>query len=307
MAVVTSDLLAAVLTNFQTLFGNSFDAATSLQQWSRFTMVVPSSSKTESYEWLGTVPIMEDVTHQDLKLEGLLEFNQEISNLTFKAGIEVERNVLEDDRLGLVLPRVNQLGMEAARHPGQLIFNLFESNGNAYDGTSFFANTRTVGDSANIDNLGTATGTTVAAIQTDINTARLTMRQFQDDHGRVMNLLPDTIVIPPDLEQIMYQALNVNQAGNLDRQVIPNSADGIGGQGYTVIVNPFLTSATAWYMLHTQSGVGPFIFQDRTKPALEGVTDVNSESGVIRDRFFYSVRARYNVGYAEPRHAFKLA
>ena len=49
MAAVTSDLLAGVLTNFQTLFGNSFDAATNLQPWKDIAMTVNSKDKTESY------------------------------------------------------------------------------------------------------------------------------------------------------------------------------------------------------------------------------------------------------------------
>lgn len=306
MAVVTSDLLAGVLTNFQTLFGNSFDAADQQQPWKDISMTVNSNNQIESYNWLGTVPVMEDVTHQDLRVEGLFAFNFNITNLLYKAGIEVERQVLEDDRLSQITPRVNQLGREAARHPGQLIFNLFLDNGNAYDGVAFFADTRVIGRSANIDNSIAGTGTTIAQIQTDLATARETMRLFQDDQGRPMNLTPTVIVCHPNLEQTFYQALNINQGAGLRDIVIPAGNDTFKNSGYMVITNPYLTDINDWYVLHIAGEVKPFIYQTRVAPALEGITSPNSESGVIRDRFVYSVRARYAVGYGEPRHAIRI-
>lgn len=305
MAVVTSDFLAGVLTNFRALFATGFEAAANLQDWTKIVMKVNSQTKTESYTWFGTVPIMEDVTHQDLKVSGLVEFDFSINNLLYKAGLEVERSALEDDRLNLVIPRLNQLSMEAARHPGELVFNLVIDNNNAYDGVAFFADTRVIGDSANIDNIRAGTGTTIAQIQTDLGTMRGIMRLFQDDRGRPMNLIPDTIMCPAELEQAFWQALNTDQSFSKNDRVMPTP----GGQrsfqasGYTVVVNPYLTDVNDWYLLHTLGGEGPFIFQSRVAPVLEGITSPETESGVIRDKFIYSVRGRYAVGYGEPRHA----
>lgn len=307
MSVVTSDYLAGVLTNFRLLFERNFDAAIHAQPWTGISMMLPSNVQTETYSWFGTVPKMEDVTHQDLKVEGLEPFDFSITNLLWKAGIEVERTAMEDDRLGQFTPRVQQLGVEAARHPGELIFNLFESNGNAYDSVAFFSNTRTIGASANIDNILSGTGaTTVALIQADLASARAQMRKFQDDRGRPMNLTGNVIVVPPELEQIFYQALNANQ-GNIANPVVPGSAFGgsFNQASYSVVVNPFLTDANDWYLLHVDGATRPFIYQERLSPSLEGITSPNSESGVIHDKFVYSVRYRGQVGYGEPRHAVK--
>ncbi len=283
-----------------------FDAARNLQNWGPLALVEPSSGKTETYEWFGTVPKMEDVTHQDLRVEGLPEYNYSISNLLWKVGIEVERTALEDDRLGIITPRIGQLAEEAARHPGELVFQLMIDNGNAYDGTAFFADTRVIGDSANIDNLATGSGTSVTQIQTDLAAVRTTMRKFQDEHGRVMNLVPNLIVVPPDLEQLMYQALNREQGPTQQNPVMPQNQEGKDMSGYSVLVNPFTTDVDDWYVFHTAPGRAPFVYQTRLAPALEGITSPNTESGVIRDRFVYSARARYNAGYAEPRHGIKI-
>ncbi len=76
--------------------------------------------------------------------------------------------------------------------------------------------------------------------------------------------------------------------------------------GYTVLTNPYLTTTDDWYVFHVAGEIKPFVYQERTAPSLEGITSPNTESGIIRDKFLYSVRARYNVGLGEPRHAVKL-
>lgn len=308
MPIVNSDFLSGLLTNFRTVFASDFQVAMAWQSWKDISIRVPSNTDTESYNWFGTVPQMEDVTHGDgPTLQGLPSYNFTIQNNLYKAALEVQRTAIEDDKMGMIQPRLRQLGPEAARHPGQLIFNLFESNGNAYDSTAFFANTRAIGSSANIDNIATGTGTTVAQVQTDIGTVRATMARYQDDQGRPMNLRVNAFVIPPELEQVFWQALNFNEGAGLVNTMPPATQDGKWNlAGYTVMTNPYLTDTNDWYALALNGEFRPFVFQDRVSPALEGITDPNTESGALRDRFIYTVRARYNVGYGDPRYAVKV-
>lgn len=311
MAVVSSDLLAGLLTNFQALFQEDFDAARNNAPWRAVATEVTSKAKTESYNWLGTAPQMLDVTHQDVQVEGLFSYNFSIDNLEYVAAIEVERNEIEDDRLHLVAPRIRQLAEEAARHPGQLLMQLPVVNGNAFDGVAWIADTRKVGRSANIDNnvASAGSGTTLAGFQADLATARATMRKFQDDQGRPTNNVGNAIMVPPELEQLAYQALNVTFPAVSPNvaAAIPAGANGVlNVAGYQIIVNPFLTDANDWYLLHIGGTVRPFIFQNRIAPSLEGPTTPTSSDGSLRRKFIYTVRARYAVGYGDPRHAIRI-
>src|SRR3990172_3369048 len=100
MAVVTTDILAAALTNFRATFQSSFDAARNLAPWRDVALEIQSQSLIESHNWLGTVPQMVDVTKGDAQAEGLFSFNYSIQNNVYKAVIEVQRSVFEDERLG---------------------------------------------------------------------------------------------------------------------------------------------------------------------------------------------------------------
>ncbi len=308
MGVVSSDFLAGVLTNFRVLFAREFSAAQALQGWQQLATRMDSKGEINEYTWFGTVPQMQDVTSDQVSLRGLEQYDFSIRNREYQAAIEVSRMAMERDRLNLVTPRIQQLAGEAARHPGELIFSLFETPGNAYDDTAFFSTTRTIGESDNIDNLHTGTGISISNIQTDLVVARAAMRMFQDDRGRPLNAVGNVIVAPPRLEQQMWRALNVQGAGAQDRQTLPATADGIfSAAGYTVIVNPYLTDEADWYLLHVGGPtMRPFIWQVEKMPVLESDTNPNSRENILKRKFVYSVYGRYAVGVTDPRLAIKI-
>lgn len=304
--IVSRDYLQGALTNFRATFENDFAAAENGQDWARVTMMLDAKGRFMTHQWLGSVPSMQDVSKGDLELEAPDAYNYTRENLTFKAGFEVERSTFEDDELGTIRPKISQLGEEAARHPGQLIFELFRdgASGLAFDNVAFFANTRVLGDSANIDNLAAGSGITVANILADLSTNRGTMRRFQDDKGRPMNLVGNAVMVPPELEGVMYQALQSEQSAN-PAPAIP-AEQAITSRGYPIVVNPYLTDLTDWYLIHFSPFRGPAFKQNRLNPTLEGITNPETDSGVIRDKFVYTARARYNVGYGDPRTAIRI-
>lgn len=310
MAVVTSDFLASVLTGFRSGFSTDFAAATNLQPWRDIAMKIDSNGDTETHAWLGTPPKMVDVSKQEAQIEGLHPFSYTLTNREFEAVIEVKRSTLQDDKLNTIRPRIAQLGLEAARHPGELIFQSMISGGLAFDGVAFFADTRVIGKSGNIDNqiAGGSDPTAVANFQLQLAAARAQMRLFQDDQGRPMNLVGNTIIVPPGLEQVAYQAIAGSlSAGGVIAPVIPATATGaVEVGGYLIMVNPYLTDVNDWYLLHRNGAFRPFVYQEREAPQLWGSTDPNTEAGIIKRRFLYAVYGRYEVGYGDPRYAVKI-
>jgi len=315
MAFVTTDLLTDLLTTNQALFRTDFAAADAEQGWQNLASQMNSNGRFERYNWLGQVPTMQDVTNGEVEFGVIRPYNFTIENLLYKGGFEIERMGLEDDtELSMLPARISDLAKEAAAFPGRQIFQLFEDTTRlAYDGASFFSAHAAEGDSGVIDNditsnVGTATavGVTVAELQQAIQDVRAAMRGFKDDHGRLINHTPDTWVVAPALEQKFYQALNANAQMGALGSVIPVSASGMVSVGtYNMIVNPHLTSDVTFYGLNTRGTVRPFIYQTRMAPALESITDPNTDAGIVRERFPYTARSRHNVGFGSFRDAVK--
>lgn len=312
MAVVTGDFLAGLLTQYRALFEREFRAAMEGQWWPNVSMRFETPGQaTGAYNWLGTVPKLQDVTGRTVAISGLNSFNFSLQNAEFQAAIEVERMAIERDQLGLITPRVSQLGLEAARYPAEQICNLVLNNSNAYDGAAYFGDTRVIGASANIDNLRAGTGTTIAQIQADIGTMNGVMQLFQDDQGRPEGRKINTFMVPTALEVVFWQALNRTAGDNVVSPIPPQNINaGItawAASGYTVIVNPFLTDANDWYGFFIGGPAErPFLYQVEMPYVIESDTNPNSRENIINRKFLYSCYGRWQVALTDPRFGIKV-
>ena len=295
--VVTSDFLNAVFTGFKALFTTGF--ASIRPQWTRVAMEAPSTTDGETYNWLGAVPAMKEWV--DTKIAaGLSAFNYTIRNKDWESTIEVDRNTLEDDKLGMVNPRIMELSQEAARHPDELISSLITSNGLAYDGQNFFDTDHSEGASGVQANTGAGTGVTLAQVTADFRVARAAMINIKDDRGKPMikNLGQDAmgapngmwlVMCPPDMMGVFEELMNAS--------FISNTENVLKG-AFSLWVNPYLTDGNDWYLFYVGSTVRPLILQMRKRPQFVSLQDPNSsESVFFRKKFYFGVEARYNAGY----------
>ena len=260
---------------------------------------VPSNQEYELYEWLGSAPVISEWLGGK-KIKTPKDYNYTIRNKDFEGTLAVDRNAIEDDRVGIIKPRIQDLALRAKNFPSRLVSDLI-INGDtnkAYDGNAFFANRGTN------DNLLAGTGTTESAILTDLATARKTMLQFVDDEGEVLEIEGDTVVCPVDLEPTFMKIVKSST-------YITASASGVAnvwaGIIKNVIVDPRLTDSNDWYLLATGYPLRPFIYQNRKPAKLVALTDEEASEMVFMYRkLLYSVELRGNAGYGFYQMAVKM-
>ena len=105
----------------------------------KIVMTVPSASRDETYGWLGQFPSMREwVGPRHVK--NLVANGFVIANRKFESTLEISRDDIADDKLGLFKPMFAEMGQTARRHPEELIFGLLASGfaTNGYDGQFFF-------------------------------------------------------------------------------------------------------------------------------------------------------------------------
>lgn len=56
-------------------------------------------------------------------------------------------------------------------------------------------------------------------------------------------------------------------------------------------------SKTPWYLLDVSRTLKPLIFQERTSPELQTITDARNDTVFMKDQYLYGVRYRCNVGF----------
>lgn len=307
MAAVTADFLAGTYTAFRALWQDAFLAADGEAMYPMLAMEVESTTLTESYSWLGTVPQMRQWVDAR-QHQGMNAFNYSLTNEHYEVTTDVDRDTFEDDRLGQIAPRISQLGQEAPRFmdfTAVLALNAGATAGNnSYDGVTFYNASHITGVNAAQTNLYAATGVGLAALQVDFGGAKAQMMRVKDDQGRVMNIKADTVLAPPEIEQTFSQLLN---AAFVPLAGIGSGANTFSGQA-NLKISGYLTSTTAWHLLATKAAAAkPLILQLRKAPEFTGVDRPDAHMVYEFRKLSYGVDSRFKVGYGWWETAIKVA
>ncbi|AOJ13156.1 MULTISPECIES: Mu-like prophage major head subunit gpT family protein [Burkholderia] len=287
--LINAETLQAIFWTLKTTYNNAFDAAPSV--WERVAMKVPSSSRENIYAWLDRFPRMRKwIGEKDVK--ALAAHGYTVVNDDWEATVEVDRNDIEDDNLGIYAPQAQSAGFSAKQLPDEIVVDLL-NNGftNAcYDGQAFFSQAHIVRGQAvaNLSHLPLTIAGQAAAMKT-YGVMRTAMRKITDEDGRPLNVVPDVLMVPPALEDIA-NALMKNERLN---DGMPNPYRGTA----EVVCDARLTSDTAWYLLDTTKPVRPLVYQERKAPVFVQQTDPEADDVFMRKKFKFGAEARAAGGY----------
>lgn len=142
---ITPANMGHILTGFQTVFNDGFDAAPS--HYEAVSMTVQSTGRSETYGWLAKLPVIREWVGERL-LQDLGGAKYELENLDFESTVTVPRNDVLDDRFGVFAPAVKEMGFTSRQHPDKLLFGLLKRgfDRRCYDGQYFFDTDHPVGD-----------------------------------------------------------------------------------------------------------------------------------------------------------------
>jgi phage major head subunit gpT-like protein len=155
--IVNADALARLYTALSAVFNAAFQETKTWHEGP--AMVVPATARIMDYKFLLDFPQMVEWVG-DRVIRSLSAKNWQVTTKDYEATIEVDRNDIEDDQLGLYNPMVAALAQEARKHPDQLVADLL-ANGFAtacYDGQYFFDSDHPVG-TGTASNTGGGAGT----------------------------------------------------------------------------------------------------------------------------------------------------
>jgi len=288
--LVNKTNLTAVFLSLKTTFNNAFDLAPS--QWAQTAMLVPSGSGQNDYTWLSMFPKMRKWMG-DKVIKALEAFKYTVVNNDWEATVEVDRNDIEDDNLGIYAPQAQMAGFSARQLPDEIVSDLKNNafTNTCYDGQYFYDSDHTVAG-ASVSNLGTAalSAATAALAAASYGAARTAIMSVKDDEGRPLGLLPDTLEVPPALEITGKRLVEMERLADDS----PNPYKGTA----KLVVNPRLTSTTAWFLHCTSMPVKPFVYQERKAPNFVEQTDAQTDNVFMRKKFRFGAEARAAGGYA---------
>ncbi|WP_147695943.1 Mu-like prophage major head subunit gpT family protein [Vogesella mureinivorans] len=287
--IVNASTLKAIFVNLKTTFNNAFDAAPN--QWQDVAMVVPSTARSNDYKWLSGFPRMQKWIG-DKAVKALSASGYSITNDDWEATVEVDRNDIEDDNLGIYAPQAQMAGFSAKQLPDEIVFDLVNKafSTPCYDGQYFFDTDHPV-NGQSVSNKGSKklSAASLAAAKASYGAGRTTMKKFKDDEGRPLNITPNILLVPPALEDEANALMTVDRLEDGKANPYKNTAK--------VVVAPWLTSDDAWFLLDTTKPVKPFIYQERKKPVFVEQTDPQADNVFSRKKYQFGAEARAAGGY----------
>jgi phage major head subunit gpT-like protein len=155
--IINQAALSGIYKTFSTIFNQALEIAKS--QVDLVAMRVPSTGRSVDYKWLGTFPNMREWLG-DRVIKDLSGFHYELLNKSYESTIEVDRDDIEDDQIGVYTPMIQGLAQAARIHPDILAFALLAAgfSTKCFDGQYFFDTDHEVAG-ASVSNTGGGSGT----------------------------------------------------------------------------------------------------------------------------------------------------
>lgn len=280
--IVNQQALQGITTGFKTIFNKVFNETKTL--WDKVATKVPSETGEESYKWLGKIPRMREWIG-DREIQNLTGSDYTIKNKDFELTIGVDRNDIEDDKIGVYNPVVQDIAQSTATFPDSLVFKLLAEGfvNKCYDGQPFFSDAHKIGKKT-ISNKSTKQLSIESYAE-----ARRNMMSIKDENGESLKIIPDTLVVPPALEDTARKILFAEQ--------IDGTTNIYKDTASLLVVPELAGNDTAWYLLCTSKPLKPLIFQERKAPKFDALIDDKDENVFMRKQYLYGVHSRANAGY----------
>ena len=204
---------------------------------------------------IGTVPAFDGHISYDSIGEG---YKKSVQETEYALGLKVTRRLLRNDLYGVVQDRTSLLA-QAFKH-------LREVRG-AFPFVNAFNTSFTVGDTlqlcssahtSNNSGANQSNTTTNAFSAANVQTARIAMKKIKTNRDNPMLNIPDTILIPMDLEDKAYEI--IKSMGKVDTSV--NNRNYHEGRYKLIVWDNYISSTTNWFLLNSDIMKQQLVFRE---------------------------------------------
>jgi phage major head subunit gpT-like protein len=316
---ITPSNLKLLFQQFERQFQAMFGATDVI--WPAYASEFPSKTKQSVYGWLAQFGGMRkwEGSRQAVDAVGR---SYTLTNIPFERTVELDRDDIFFDQYGFFGAVVENLAMAAKTLQDQETADAITHGTSrvCWDGQYFFDTDHPVNpDDASLSTYSNNLTGSSYNFATDpkgaFAKAKAAMKKFVDDGGKPLNVVPDTILCGPDLEDA---ALTVAEASTIVKTIQNVAAsENVAAAGVTnvyagkvnVVVSPWLGLADtgAAYVICAKKPVKPILWQNAKSPQL--IARINPEDPKVFDckKFTYGVDALGAAGYGLPWTAVRCA
>jgi hypothetical protein len=253
-----------------------FELASVTDQIPLWFSMETSDSFEERRSTIGELPIW-DAFKGNLEYARFFEqYNAVATHIVFTQGLRWTREMMDDDLTGIMRGDRYRKMVRAATITRQIhaarLWNFAASNDSYFYSRSEGVPLASASHTTRADGVSTATGfnnITVAELApTSYRALRQQMRRFANDRGYITNIIPDTLVVPIELEQ---RAMEIQDSPG-DADTARRSSNPEGGTA-GIQVPLYWTSTQNWALVNTPMMHENVIWFDHTKPDFKSIID----------------------------------
>lgn len=255
---------------------------------------VEASTKAQEFVLgIGALGTMDDWEQTDRRVsyENIDKgFKSTFTHKKYSKGVQIERELVDDEQYGEIRRRVRKLSNTTyytRQVQGVGVFN------NAFNGVYVGADGKPLCNTAHpaSPNSSTTQGNmgTDALTAQNVEKARTSMLGWKDDKGNLIDVMPDTIIVPPALRKA---ALVISDS---DKEPDTNHNNvNVWKGSLNVIEVPFLTNAKAWFLVDSRRMGDDLVWYDRRKPDFGVDNEFDTEISK------YATIGRWSYGWISP-------
>ena len=289
--IINSSTLSGLRTNFSALFQSGYDTAPQFAD--KLCVGVNAPTGIGTYGWLARLPKMRQWVGPR-QIQNLSEKAAVIYSADFELTVGVDRNDIERDNLGVYPPMFQMLGQQSRKHADQLVKAALQAgtSSNGFDGVAFFSASHPVGSSTYSNNY-----TTSALSAANYQTVRSSMMGLLAEDGEPFGVMPDLLIVPPQLEvtarQILFAEMVSDGAGAGITNVLRNSAQ-------LLVIPELANQSTTWYLADTSKAIKGLVLQTTRAPSFVSKDQPTDDNVFFNKQFLYGVDQSEAVGYGLP-------
>ena len=173
-------------------------------------------------------------------------FQTNYTHIEFIDGFKVARSLVDDDLYNVINPMPRGLAMAGMRKREKDAASVFN---NAFSASYVGGDSVALCSASHPNSPSNATvqgnaGTTALSYDA-VEATRKLMRAYKDDRGELVPISPDTLVVPPGLEETAWTVFNtVNKPGTAN-----NDGNFVRSKLNKVIVWDYLSDTNNWFMI----------------------------------------------------------
>ncbi len=271
--------------------------------YDRLCSVLQSSTASTRYGWMAQqLTLREWITPGGRVAKNLTERTVDVINRKFEGTVQIPRDQLEDDNLGMYAGAlVPQLAQAAKKHPDTLLVQLLATSSGAgpvgFDGVTLFHDTH-----PNFNGSGSGATTydnnfALALDAINFNTVWSTMASYIGEDGLPLGVMPNTLIVPPQLKRTALELMSASMTVGSN---IAGGSNVLQGWADVLVVPELAASSTQWFLADTSKPIKPFLYQLRRAPEFVSRDQLNDPAVFENEIFTYGCAYRGAVAHTLP-------